>query len=117
MRKTIRLKKIIVLPIFFLLVSCYSVKIVSTNGTPNPDPLNDNDDDYRNKRVIVVDTVIKAGTTTASLGLRTQRTGCESGKIHSVEYKNTFGGTLLYLVTFGSKRKVKIKYVCMKTEN
>lgn len=111
------LQRLSVLGLFLLIVSCYSVKLVSTHGAPNPDPLNDSDDDYRNKRVIVIDTVIKAGTTTAAIGIRTQREGCESGKLHSVEYTNTFGGTLLYLITFGSKRKVKIKYVCMKPEN
>ncbi len=105
------------LSIFLLFISCYSVKLVSTNGAPNPDPNNDSDDDYRNKRVIVLDTVIKAGTTTDAIGFKTQRDGCESGKLHSVEYKNTLGGSLLYLITFGSKRKVRIKYVCMKPEN
>ncbi|MBQ4819265.1 hypothetical protein [Aquimarina sp. MMG016] len=111
------LQRLGVLCLVLLCFSCYSVKIVSTMGTPNPDPMNDNDDDYRNKRVIILDTVIKAGTTTDAIGLRTQREGCSSGKLHSVEYKNTFGGSLLYLVTFGNKRKVRVKYVCMKTEN
>ncbi len=106
-----------VLIIALLLTSCYSVRIVSTHGTPNPDPINDSDDDYRNKRVIVLDTVIKGGITTSVLEFKTARNGCKSGKLHSVEYKNTFGGSLLYLVTFGNKRKVKIKYVCMKPEN
>lgn len=117
MKTTKWLQRLGVLSLLFLLVSCYSVKIVSTMGTPNPDPNNDSDDDYRNKRVIVLDTIIKAGTTTDAIGIRTQRDGCKSGKLHSVEYKNTFGGSLLYLVTFGNKRKVRVKYVCMKTEN
>lgn len=102
---------------FFLFISCYSVRIVSTKGTPNPDPLNDEDGDYRNKRVIVLDTTIKVGATTDVIQLKTSQIGCESGRLHSVEYANTFGGALLYLVTFGTKRKVRIKYVCMKLEN
>ncbi len=105
----------VLLCLFFL--SCYSVKLVSVNGIPNPDPNNDSDNGYRNQRVIVLDTIVKAGSTTDVISIRTQREGCESGKLHSVEYKNTFGGSLLYLITFGSKRKVRIKYVCNKIEN
>ena len=117
MKTTTWLQRFGIFCLLLLCISCYSVKIVSVNGTPNPDPNNDSDDDYRNKRVIVLDTVIKAGSTTDAIGIRTQREGCTSGKLHSVEYKNTFGGSLLYLITFGSKRKVRVKYVCMKTEN
>lgn len=101
----------------FLFNSCYSVRIVSTLGTPTPDPMSERDDFYRDKMVVEIDTVIKAGTLTDEIELKASGNRCKSGKIHSVEYKNTFGGSLLYLVTFGSKRKVKIKYVCTKIEN
>ena len=83
-----------VLSIFLFITSCYSVRIVSTYGAPTPDPNNDNDDDYRNKKMIVIDTIIKSGVTTAVLELKTSRIGCTSGKLHSVEYKNTFAGSL-----------------------
>ena len=39
---------------------------------------------------------------------------CDGGSLHSVEYRTTFGGLLLYVVTFGSKKQVKIRYVCTK---
>ncbi|WP_152537348.1 hypothetical protein [Aquimarina pacifica] len=118
------LRKLIVVIVFFLCSSCYSVRLVSTHGAPMtcqsgideecPDTMGNY---YRDKRVIVLDTVIKSGIMIQDIGMRTQRLGCESGKLFSVEYKNTFGGALLYLVTFGNKRKVKIKYICMKPEN
>ncbi len=110
--------------VFTLFTSCYSVRLVSTHGAPMPcqsgideNCKEDQGNFYRDKRVVVIDTVIKAGVTTDDIGIRIQRSGCEAGKLFSVEYKNTFGGSLLYLVTFGNKRKVKIKYICMKPEN
>ena len=39
---------------------------------------------------------------------------CPSGGCYSFEYRATFGGVLLNAVTFGRKRQVKIKYVCLK---
>ncbi len=99
-----------------LFTSCYSVRLISTNGAPMPDQ-NDRDDFYRDKKVVVLDTVIKANIAIDDITIPVKRLGCQSGKLFSVEYKDTFGGNLLYLITFGSKRKVKIKYVCMKPEN
>ena len=103
--------------LFFILTSCYSVRIVSTKGAPMPPDEMTRDDWYRDKMVVEIDTLIKAGILTDDLSLRVLRDGCETGKLFSVEYKNTFGGSMLYLVTFGNKRKVKLKYVCMKPEN
>ena len=103
--------------LFFILTSCYSVRIVSTKGAPMPPDEMTRDDWYRDKMVVEIDTVIKAGILTDDLSLRVLRDGCETGKLFSVEYKNTFGGSMLYLVTFGNKRKVKLQYVCMKPEN
>ncbi|OBX24777.1 hypothetical protein LX77_01010 [Gelidibacter algens] len=111
------LKVALVMLVFFLLVSCYSVRIVSTKGAPMPTEQFDRDDWYRDKMVVEIDTIIKAGITVDDITFRVLKEGCETGKLFSVEYKNTFGGSLLYLVTFGNKRKVKLKYVCMKPEN
>lgn len=101
---------------FFLLTSCYSVRLVSTHGAPMPPDDLDRDDWYRDKYVVELDTVIKAGITTDDISFRVLKEGCETGKLFSVEYKNTFSGSLLYIFTFGNKRKVKLKYVCMKPE-
>ncbi|GAB1855209.1 hypothetical protein MHTCC0001_00420 [Flavobacteriaceae bacterium MHTCC 0001] len=115
MFKTLRAGIIIIM--FTGLQSCYTVKIESTHGTPNPNVMSVMDDDNRNFEVIEVDTIVKSSLFTEKSGLRTQRNRCKSGKLHTVEYKNTFGGSLLYLVTLGSRRKVKLKYICMKVEN
>lgn len=42
---------------------------------------------------------------------------CPSGGFYSFEYRSTFGGVLLSAITFGKKRRVKIKYVCLKETN
>ncbi|GAA4271600.1 hypothetical protein U6A24_13525 [Aquimarina gracilis] len=107
-----------------LFTSCYSVRLVSTHGAYmpcqtgiEPECIEDHGNFYRDKRVVVIDTVVKSSAFIDKIGLKVQQSGCETGKLFSVEYKNTFGGSLLYLVSFGSKRKVRIKYVCMKPEN
>ncbi|NER13573.1 hypothetical protein GWK08_09005 [Leptobacterium flavescens] len=96
-----------------LLHSCYSAVLTSTHGEPMPE-INDREDFFRDKMVIEYDTVVKAGVAIDYSIIPVQRKRCETGKLHSVEFRNTFGGVLLYLVTFGSKRKVSIKYVCVQ---
>lgn len=110
------IRRFLILVIASLCTSCYSVRVMSTMGAPMTE-VNDRDDWYRDKMVITLDTVIKAGMTTDDLTIRVRRDRCASGRLFSVEYKNTFGGSLLYLATLGNKRKVRIKYVCMKPEN
>lgn len=102
--------------ILLLFQSCYSVRLVSTKGAPMPPIDMDRDDWYRDKWVIEIDTIIKAGTLIDEITFKVGGEACESGKLFSVEYKDTFGGNLLYLVTFGSRRKVKLLYVCMKPD-
>ena len=104
--------------IFFLLLSsCYSVRLVSIKGTPQPDPFSERDDKYENIQVVELDTIIKVNITTGSFDyLIKEDKLCKSGKLHSVAYRNTFGGLLLSMVTLGTRRKVKVKYVCMKIE-
>lgn len=124
--------KIYRLPVFKLFVfclsmlvlqSCYTVRLVSTRGAPEPGQHEDEElddagvgDFYKDKTYSVVDTVVPSSIFTESLQLPTQKANCASGELFSVEYKNTFGGSLLYLATFGGKRKVKITYVCMKEQ-
>ena len=115
-RKKRHLKRFTVLLIASLCASCYSIRLVSTMGAPMTE-VNERDDWYRDKMVVELDTIVSAGVTTDELSIRVKRDRCASGKLFSVEYKNTFGGSLLYLVTFGNKRKVRLKYVCMKPEN
>ena len=106
-----------------LLQSCYTVRLVSTKGAPEPAQHEDADldaagvgDFYKDKTFTVVEKVVPSSIFTENIQLPTARANCASGELFSVEYKNTFGGSLLYLVTFGGKRKVKMTYVCMKEQ-
>ncbi|MEX0313601.1 MAG: hypothetical protein AB3N18_05450 [Allomuricauda sp.] len=110
---------IIVILILFLLVllfnSCYSVRLRSVEGAYNPTAPIVRDDYYRDMEVIELDTVITIGATDKDFTYLIKVSDkCPSGKLHTVEYRNTLGGVLLSAITFGRKRMVKIKYVCMK---
>lgn len=105
------------LPVIFvlLLTSCYSIRFRTSQGVPEPDPNNDCECYYRNMKVHQLDTVITIGALDKDFTMLLKN--CNSGAIAIVECRNTFGGLLLSAVTFGKKRKVKIKYVCDKTSN
>ena len=116
MKKTSKI--IVLIAVSVLLTSCYSVRLRSINGAPQPDPLMLGDDYYRGMEVVTLDTVIKIDITSKDFTYLIKETDkCKSGKLHTIEFKNTFGGSLLSLVTFGRKRKMKVKYVCMKPTN
>ncbi|KJD36327.1 hypothetical protein PW52_07000 [Tamlana sedimentorum] len=101
-----------------LLSSCYSVRLRSVNGTYQPDPLLSRNDYYRGMEVVELDTVIKIDIVSKDFTYLIKETdACKSGKLHTVEFKNTFGGSLLSVFSFGKKRKLKVKYVCMKPTN
>lgn len=110
-------KKNIFLPaiIFFLISfsSCYSVRVVSRDGVPEPDPLNTTGNFYKLKKVHCFDTTITLKLQDGEFHLIEK---CEAGGFYSFEYRSTFGGVLLSAITFGKKRQVKVKYVCLKPE-
>lgn len=98
-----------------LLQGCYSVRLRSVEGAPEPEAPLIREDYYRGMTVIELDTVISINATTKDFTLLINKSDlCPSGKLHTVEYRNTLGAVLLSAITFGRKRKVKIKYVCMK---
>ena len=101
----------LVVVIVILFSSCYSVRVVNKDAVPEPDPLNTSTDFYRGKKVHVLDTVI---TLKPQEGEFTLIERCVSDGFYSLEYRVTFGGVLLNTITFGRKRQVKIKYVCLK---
>ncbi|MFY0631109.1 MAG: hypothetical protein JXR05_12060 [Flavobacteriaceae bacterium] len=102
---------------FLALSSCYSVRLVSIKGAPQPNPYSERDDKYENLQVVELDTIIKLNITTGSFDyLIKENKLCKSGKLHSVEYRSTLGGVLLSAITLGTRRKMKVKYVCMKVE-
>lgn len=100
--------------IMLCLSSCYSVRIVSRNGVPEPDPLNNPDNFYKGKKLHVLDTTITLKLHEGEFHLIEK---CGAGGFYSVEYRNTFGGLLLSAITLGKKRQVKVKYVCLKESN
>lgn len=111
--------RILLLSAFILsLASCYSVRFVSINGDEQPDPLSERRDYFRDMQVIEIDTVLTAKVTTEDINyLIKESSACKSGRIHTIEVRNTFGAVLLAGITFGRKRKVKIKYVCQLETN
>lgn len=116
MKSKINIIVLISLCLFF--TSCYSVRLRSINGAPQPDPLMLGNDYYRGMEVVEIDAVIKIDITSKDFTYLIKETDkCKTGKLHTVEFKNTFGGSLLSVVTFGRKRKMKVKYVCMKPTN
>jgi hypothetical protein len=95
------------------LQSCYSVRI-SSGCTPAPSTsISQRTDFYRDLDVQVLDTVIKMPLLTNQIDLRNV---CDQGEFAVVEYRNTFGNILRLFFTFGRHRKVKIYYVCCKTQ-
>lgn len=111
-------RTVMLLFIILMLSSCYSVRLVSAEGAPQKDPFSERDDKFRDLQVIEKDTIIKVNITTGSFDYLVKKNKlCKSGKLHSVEYRNTFGGVLLSAVTLGTRRKMKVKYVCMKRTN
>ena len=106
------LRLLLLLCIFpVLLSSCYSVRIVNREGVPEPDPLNTTNNWYKGKKVHTLDTTISLKLTEGEFFLLEK---CPTGGFYSFEYRVTFGGVLLSAVTFGKKRRVRIKYVCLK---
>ncbi len=96
------------------LQSCYSIVLVNKKGVPTPDPLNNEIGFYNGKQVVIIDTTITLKLPENYVFVHEK---CAEGGFHSVEYRVTLGGVLLSAVTFGKKRKVKVKYTCLKEKN
>ncbi|MFH5833210.1 hypothetical protein ACG2F4_02820 [Halalkalibaculum sp. DA3122] len=109
------IKPLGLLLIALFLSSCYSVRIKTVEGVPMPDPVSDRTDYYRDMMVIEKDTVINMGAVEQDFTMLIKECGADG--LHTVEYRNTLGGVLLSGITFGRKRQVKLKYVCMKPSN
>ncbi|TRZ45042.1 hypothetical protein [Robertkochia solimangrovi] len=107
---------IVLIAVFSLLFSsCYTVRVRSVYGTPEPDPIGERMDYYRDMNVHEVDTTITIKATDKDFTLLIKN--CNRQGIHTLEYRNTFRGILLSAVTFGKKRQVRVKYVCMEEQN
>jgi len=107
-----------ILLLAFMLVgmqSCsYKITIANQRGTAQPDPMNRELGFYNGKQVTVIDTVVRLsllqdGVMAIPL--------CTDGGFHSVEYRITFGDMLRNTFTFGKRKSIKVKYVCVKDSN
>lgn len=112
---SLKLKLLVLLISVLFVTSCYTVRIKTVQGVPMPDPVSDRTDYYRNMMVVEKDTVIRLGAVNKDFTLLIK--DCEEDGLHTVEYRNTFGGVLLSGITFGRRRQVKLKYVCIKPSN
>lgn len=97
------------------LTSCYSVRFKTVQGVPKPNPLSERTDYYRDMMVVKKDTVINMKTIEKDFTMLIK--DCEDDGFHTIEYRTTLGDILLNGITFGRKRPVHIKYVCMKPSN
>lgn len=96
--------------LFLVMTSCYSVRFQVYDGVWEPAD-NEIEGPYAGYNVRTLDTVINRKLTTGKDYFNIF--DCESGALHTVEYKTTLGGLLLNGITLGRKKKVKIKYVCI----
>lgn len=94
-----------------LMSSCYSVRISNKQGSGEPDPLNTEAGFYRGLQVHVIDTTINLKLLANEAMVLES---CPGGTFHTVEYRVTLGDVLLSGITLGKKRRVHIKYVCLK---
>jgi len=97
--------------LLIFLSSCYSVRIVSRDGVPEPSALNTSGDFYKGKKMNVIDTTITLKLLEGEFFLIEN---CAGRGFYSFEYRSTLGGVLLNAITLGKKRQVKVKYVCLK---
>lgn len=96
---------------FATLSSCYSVRISNKQGNGEPDPLNREKGFYRGLQVHTIDTAINLKLlANESMTLES----CSGGGFHTVEYRVTLGDVLLSGITLGKKRRIHVKYVCLK---
>lgn len=105
---------IILFVIMIFLSSCYSVRIATVNGVPEPDPANLEDGFYRLKKVYEMDTTVKLSLLENQVMVMEN---CPSGGFQVVEYRVTLGAALLSGITFGKHRKIQVKYCCLIEEN
>ncbi len=107
------LKIMLCFGLVWTMTSCYSVRFQVENGQWEPKDTEGGDPYYSGYYVRTVQkkVVFKKLTTGADYF---NISDCDSGALHTVEYKNTFGGILLNLITFGGRKKVNVKYVCIK---
>mgnify|MGYP001803355493 FL=1 len=105
------LRTIIWCSLILMMSSCYSIRFQVENGQWEPADT-EREDAYAGYNVYELDTIVTRKLTTGEHYFNISN--CPTGALHTVEYRSTFGGILLNAITFGRKKKVSIKYVCIK---
>jgi hypothetical protein len=105
------LKIFCLIAIIASLSSCYSVRFQVNNGQFEPQD-NEREDSYAGYNMHTLDTIVSRQITTGEHYFNISN--CPSGALHTIEYKVGIGGVLLNAITLGRKKRVKIKYVCIK---
>lgn len=100
--------------VMVFLQSCYSIRVSNVQGVGEPDPMNFDDGYYKGKKVTIIDTTVSLKALENEVLLIET---CPEGCFQTVEYRVTLGAALLSGITFGKKRKIKMKYVCLKESN
>ena len=107
--------------VFFLLIliislpACsYSITVTNINGSAQPDPTNSQEGFYHLKKVTIIDTVVNLSLLQDGVMLLPS---CPANGIHSLQYKISFGDMLRNTFTFGKRKKINVKYVCIKNTN
>lgn len=96
------------------LSSCYSIRIASKEGVPEPSVLGtDEVGFYADKAFTVLDTTIKLKIYENDAMFIES---CDSDGLYSVEYRIRFIDLIWNALTFGTQKKVRVKYVCLKPE-
>ena len=105
----------VVISFMVFLNSCsYSVIVSVKEGVAEPDPMRSEVGFYMGKQVNEIDTVVALSL--VQDGVMVVQS-CPGVGLHSVEYKITFGDMLRNTFTFGKRKGVKVKYVCIKNSN
>ena len=107
-----------IFPLLLLLClfsSCYSIRLANINGAfePNSSAENNEPGFYADKKFTSIDTSVRLKIyETDAMFLES----CEAGGFYSVEYRVNLFDILWSGITFGTRKKVRVKYVCLKPQ-
>ncbi len=97
--------------VWFMIPVNYSFTVTSRDGVGERDPTNLSEDELRGMKVNVIDTVLNLSATD-EIPLFIQ--DCGEVAFYRVQVSQTLSGIVLHTISLGRKRKVNVKYVCIK---
>jgi hypothetical protein len=83
-------------------------------GVAEPDPNNQELGFFFGKQVTPIEQVVKMKLENNQVYVTPP---CETPGLYAVEYRVTYGDLLRNALTFGKRRKVRIRYICLKDTN